>query len=141
MTPAPRDAEALRQRLRRDRPTNIAMLAGLAAALPALLAWMGLVLAQNRAGDRGSPLYWLMLLPLLVWGKGLIDFSPWALRLVPAILIAAPAAAALALALALYTDMAPPAWLVALGVSGLAALVGWRFHRLSPLAAPNHGRN
>jgi hypothetical protein len=131
---APRtDPAERRRRLRQDRAANIGVLAAFMAALPSALAWMGLLLPLDRAADRGNPVYWLIMLPVVFWTVAAGSFAPWALRLLRPVLLLAPLLAALALAIAFGRGDSPTPWLVALAVSVAAALIGWRAYGRSLL--------
>jgi hypothetical protein len=133
-TPVTKD-RARRRRLRQDRAANVAILAGLVAGLAALLAWMGLLLAPDRAGDHANPAYWSIMLPLVIWGSSAAYFEPWALRLLRPVLLLAPLSAALALWDASGRAGSPIAlWSAAFAVSVTAALIGWLAYGRSLLA-------
>ncbi len=133
--PANGSKDGARLRLCQDQAANIASLAGLVAGLAATLAWMGILLEPNRAADRATPVYWLIMLPLVFWGSSAIRFELWALRLLRPVLLLAPIFAALALwdAPGRPTSSLAP-WLASLAVSATAALVGWLAYGRSLLA-------
>jgi hypothetical protein len=76
------DPAEWRRRLRQDRATNIALIAGYVAMVITVLA-RDVVYAPTRAyaNVHGSPV-WLILLPLAFWVWGALAFAPWALRAV-----------------------------------------------------------
>ena len=119
--------------LRREKPANLAMIAAVVAVLAAFLAWVT-VLVPEPGSARGSPVFWLLALPLMAWTGPLLGFQAWAVRSVPLALAAAPVAALAALwaaqtrraadVLAVDGMDTPLAMLVILGVSLVFALAG-----------------
>jgi ribose/xylose/arabinose/galactoside ABC-type transport system permease subunit len=128
------DPAERRRRLRQDRAANIGVMAGFIAALPASLAWMELLLPHNYAAAKTTPVYWLIVLPVVIWTVAASSFSPWALRLLRPVLLLAPLAAALALMIAFGRDDSPVPFLAAFAVSVMASLAGWLAYGRSLLA-------
>jgi hypothetical protein len=139
MTINPADDGDLRRRLRKDRQASIAVLAGCAAGLAAVLAWMGVLLPADRAVNRIDPLYWLMVAPLVAWALAATGFAPWALRLLRPILIVAPLAAAAALVWALLcAQVSIMPWVLAAIAAAAAGALGWRARARSLMASSPH---
>ena len=74
--------------LRQDRPAQWTMLAAIASALTTLAGWVAVLVAPG--GDvRFSPLFWLLVLPLLPWIWGL-QSQAWAVITLWLALVLAP---------------------------------------------------
>lgn len=111
----------------------MAMLAAVVSVLAALMAWVA-VLGPVSGSVRGSPVFWLLPLPVLALTGPLLSFRQWAVRSVPLVLAAAPLATLGAMGAAriqranhiLSDDRldTPTAMLVVLGVSIAFALAG-----------------
>ena len=89
MSPLDRSWDARATALRRETPANLAMLAAVLAVLAAFLAWV-VVLVPGPGTARGSPVFWLLAVPLMAWTGPLLGFRAWAVRSVPLALAAAP---------------------------------------------------
>lgn len=76
--------------LKRDVPTTVALLAGIAAAVMPVLSTTYIFVPHGHIAAREDPLYWLIMLPVLYWGWGVTSFDPWAIRLIVPVLILAP---------------------------------------------------
>ncbi len=131
--PVDRSWDARATALRREGPANTAMLAAVVSVLAALVAWIA-VLGPASGSVRGSPVFWLLAVPILAWTGPLLNFREWAVRSVPLFLAAAPLAALGAMEAArmqrasdiLSDDRldTPTAMLVILGVSIVSTLAG-----------------
>ena len=86
MTDKPRQYDYLK----RDVPTTVALLAGLAAAAMPVLAATYIMVPHGYVASRGNPLYWLIMLPVVYWAWGIMSFDPWAVRLLAPLLLIAP---------------------------------------------------
>lgn len=76
--------------LKRDVPTTVALLAGLASAAMPVLSATFIMVPHGYMVSRGNPLYWLLMLPVAYWAWGIMSFDPWAIRLLAPLLIIAP---------------------------------------------------
>ena len=111
----------------------MAMLAAIVSVLAALVAWVA-VLGPASGSVRGSPVFWLLALPVLAWTGPLLSFREWAVRSVPLVLAAAPLAALGAMEAARAQQASdilshdrmdtPTAMLVILGISVASTLAG-----------------
>ena len=111
----------------------MAMLAAVVSVLAVLVAWTA-VLGPASGFVRGSPVFWLLALPVLAWTGPLLSTREWAMRSVPLILAAAPLAALGAMEAARIQQTSdilsddrldtPTAMLVILGVSIASTLAG-----------------
>ena len=119
--------------LRRNVPMTVALLAGLAAtAMPVLSATFVFVPHGYMAG-RGTPLYWLIMLPVAYWAWGIISFDAWAVRLLAPLLIVAPLTDALfAVFSPVSGDDVTALWVLA-ALSLVFAVVGAIALRRTPL--------
>ncbi|MGU3664925.1 hypothetical protein ACLBX9_12130 [Methylobacterium sp. A49B] len=68
------------------------MLAAVFAVLAALCGWL-FVLLPPGGNPRGSPVFWLLTVPLLCWTTPLLGFRAWAVNTVGIALLVAPALA------------------------------------------------
>lgn len=91
------------QRLRKDRGSNVAVLFTAVAAVVAAVAVTMATVPGTPWGARSSPLYWLILVPVVWWVSSLAAFEPWAVRSWKPLLAALCLAGAACLALALVT--------------------------------------
>ena len=80
--------------LKRHVPTNLAVGAALISAAMPVLAATFILVPHGHLAARSSPLYWLLMAPLALWGWGAVSFSAWAVRLLAPLLVAAPMLAA-----------------------------------------------
>ncbi|WP_419828631.1 hypothetical protein [Methylobacterium sp.] len=71
---------AYRQRLRQDRPSNVAAGLALVAGVAATISVIGCLVPGPHGPTRAQPLYWLSMLPLVWWVNGLVRFEPRAVR-------------------------------------------------------------
>jgi hypothetical protein len=109
------------QRLRRDRPSNVA--AGLAAvaALVATVSVIGTLVGGPQFEARSNPLYWLCMLPMVWWVSGLTTFAPRYVRCWGLALLLACAAGGISLVIAVWRGedwpMAAGAWILTLATA------------------------
>ena len=111
----------------------MAVLAAIVSVLAALVAWVA-VLGPASGSVRGSPVFWLLALPVLAWTGPLLSFREWAVRSVPLVFAAAPLAALGAMEAARAQQASdilshermdtPTAMLVILGISVASTLAG-----------------
>ena len=107
--------------LRRDRPTNLIVIAAVVSAIALTVALVGVVLPAGNGSGRNDPRYWLMMLPVAVFAWSLLSFRGWAMPLLPVVLVGSPLiAAALALARPGAAAEATMLWLAA--ATGLVCL-------------------
>lgn len=123
--------------LKRDRPFNFAFLAGLACAL---VLSVSILMVRWPAGagwmqQRGSPGYWLAMLPAAIWVWSISSYARWAVAMLPVVLVGTPVAfAALALAGVPVADAATgDLWWWAAGITLVPTALGLRWCRLSPV--------
>ncbi|TXN43107.1 hypothetical protein FV228_22000 [Methylobacterium sp. WL18] len=64
------------QRLRKDRPSNVAAGLALVAGLAATVSVIGCLVPGPHGAARAQPLYWLSMLPLVWWANSLVRFEP-----------------------------------------------------------------
>lgn len=76
--------------LKRDVPTTVALLAGVAAAAMPVLSTTYIMVPHGYIASRSDPLYWLIMLPVAFWVWGITSFDPWAIRILVPVLILAP---------------------------------------------------
>lgn len=122
-----------RAALQRDRAANLAVLAGIGSAIGLTVAVISLLVPTGYAG-RSDPLYWLLMLPVVVWAWAAVAFRPWALRVLPVVLAGIPVTTVL-LVIALPGSTRADRvtlWIVA-GLSLVLGLAGWRWRGQSAL--------
>ena len=68
------------QRLRHDRPSNLAALLSAVVALAATVSVIDALVGGSKSEARGNPLYWLCMLPMVWWVSGLTTFAPCYVR-------------------------------------------------------------
>lgn len=131
--PSRRDSEYW-QRLRRDKASNFAAGAVVFAVIFALLAWIGLLVPGSQMQARANPLYWAILLPFGYWGGTLGRFTPWAVKLMCVMFLAAPIAAGAALLfIMLQTPDQTDYGIFFFAASSLASATGFFLYRGSLL--------
>jgi hypothetical protein len=110
--------------VRRDRNANLAIVAAVICMIVAAVAGLGLLLPDNRSGDRSNPVYWMVILPLGVWAYGLTGFSDWALRLVRPALVVGPVVCVVVAGVAIANGRGVVLPGVALGLALMAGGLG-----------------
>lgn len=93
--------------LRQEKPANWAMAGALFAMVAATMGWLA-VLVPTGGTVRGSPVFWLLCLPLMGWTQALLRFRPWAVNAVWIALLLAPSLSLAALVLAQHMRGADP---------------------------------
>jgi hypothetical protein len=111
-------------RLRVDRASALAVGLTLIACIAALLGLLGLIVGPDAMHGRGSPAYWLVLLPFAWWGASLAGYEPGAVRLLQPAMLTAPLAAAVALALAWAEGRGVGLWLLSTLTAVVTASAG-----------------
>lgn len=119
--------QAYWQRLRKDVPSSLA--AGLAAlaVLVATLSVIGTGVSGSHFQARASPLYWVLMLPMVWWVSGLATFAPRYVNSLKPALGLACAASAISAAVSMTTDaiftIQTAACLVTMVAAGASLLV------------------
>ncbi len=118
---------SLRETLRRAGATTVAVLAALANGVFGLLVVMNILLPGDRSLDRLHVLYWLTIVPVVVWAYGLTAYAAWALYLVRPALIVCPLGVVLAVACGAIDESFAIVMLVLSAAASAAGL--WQFQR------------
>ena len=118
---------SLRETLRRDGATTVTVLAALANSVFALLVVMNILLPGDRSVDRLHVLYWLTILPVVVWAYGLTAYAGWALRLVRPAFVVCPLGVVLAAACGAIDESFAIVMLVLSATASAAGL--WQYQR------------
>ncbi|MGI4745812.1 MAG: hypothetical protein ACRYGI_08975 [Janthinobacterium lividum] len=92
MNQAHQDAMAYWQRLRKDKPSNLAIGGLVIGAVVTTISLIALVLPHSDGAmhNRGNPLYWLFMLPCVFWAWSLSTFSPRSVRTIRSAIIVLP---------------------------------------------------
>ncbi len=100
------DASAYWQRLRKDKPSNLAVGGLVIGALAATVSLIALVFPHSDGAmhNRGNPLYWLLMLPFVLWGWDLSTFSPRSVRTMRPAMIVLPTLCGVILIVARHGD-------------------------------------
>jgi len=69
--------------LRADLRANFAVLVGIASAIALTVAVISLVVPRGYVRSRGDARYWLLMMPVAWWAWAAMDFSAWALVVLP----------------------------------------------------------
>ena len=117
------------QRLRKDRRSNAAAIVAALAVLAATMIVISVTVDASVAESRANPLYWLLMLPGIWWGTGLMSFEPRAVRLWKPALAVACGASAIAAFVAMRAAGTWTGQTVACGVTVLAVAASLFLHR------------
>ena len=97
--PEDRSWAARAEALKRERPAQVAIVFALLALMAMMCGWVAVLIAPE-GNVRFDPLFWLLMVPLLVWIGGAQALAAWAVKPLWLILVLAPCLSALALAVA-----------------------------------------
>ncbi|NPD68134.1 hypothetical protein HN018_12245 [Lichenicola cladoniae] len=106
MSSSHQDAMAYWQRLRKDKPSNLAIGGLVIGAFVTTLSLIALVFPHSDGAmhNRGSALYWLLMLPFVLWAWDLSTFSPRSVRTIRPAAIVLPVVSLLLLVIAYNSD-------------------------------------
>ncbi len=129
------DASEYWQRLRKDKPSNLAVGGLVIGALATTVSLMALVFPHSDGAmhNRGNPLYWLLMLPFALWGWDLSTFSPRSVRTMRPAMIVLPTLCGVILIVARHDDqdvlggLDTGSWMIlaAFLVTAIGSLVSW----------------
>ena len=117
------------QRLRKDTRSNAAALLAALAALAGTLTVISLTIGGTHYESRASPLYWLLMAPMLWWVTGLTSFEARHVRLWKPALALACAISVTAAYVAIRAEGTWTAQTVACAVTLLAAAASLFLYR------------
>ena len=112
--------------LRGDRPANLAVLAGFGTGVMLTAAVISRIVEPGFIEQRSNPVYWLLMMPIVIWVLFAAEWKSWALWLLPIILAAAPLGSGLIAALAGSTTL----WVLT-AISVVLSLLGYRWRQMS----------
>ncbi|WP_177176848.1 hypothetical protein [Faunimonas pinastri] len=122
--------------MRQEKAASVAILSAIFSVLASLAAW---VVVLVPGGDvRGSPVFWLLAIPVMCWTTPLLGYRAWAVKTVRLAFLVAPLLAMSALLAAPYFRVVGslgthPAMLIILAVTVLLSAVGLLVLRRSSL--------
>ncbi len=114
--------------LRKDRPANLAVLAGFGTGVMLTATVISRIVEPGFIEQRSNPVYWSLMIPIVIWVLLAAEWKSWALRLLPVILAAAPLGSGLIAALAGSTTL----WVLT-AISVVLSLLGYRWRQMSGL--------
>ena len=143
------DAMGYWQRLRQDRQSNLAVGGLVIGAFATAVSLLVLVFPHSDGAmhNRGHPLYWLLMLPFVLWGWDLSTFSPRSVQTMRPAMIVLPMLCGVVLIMAGRDDqdvlrgLDTGFWMTMAGflVTVIGSLVSWVFlpHSLLQLEGPD----
>jgi len=113
------------RRLKKDKRSGFAAIFTVLAWLPVVVG-VGMMTAPGTQYEaRENPLYWLPMLPFGWWAVALLNYDGWAVRSIRGAQAAGPVAAALVALIVWRGGGSVTEFVVAAGVSLVAAVIGW----------------
>ena len=129
MIPPPTSDRPHWDRLRRDKRSAAAVMLCVAAVMLPTLAMTTFSVTDVEPDGRTNPLYWLLLFPPLHWARKLMDYEPWAVRLMRPAFTAGPLFGLIAVGWSWTLWLYMPAFWFAPAGALLCSVVGYLLHR------------